>query len=161
MQRIPSDRGLLACWDPTDSIMRRANVVFQGRRIKGGPVPRPDNGTSKWHVKLPLRCPIPPAFDFGKEKCFLLAFLHICKYLCSTSQARPLLAPAGDASSSGWAVARWRNPPLHPPKKREGFKGLEVEGGRWKREEQKLMCIGGKMFGMQISLAVVAFCCLN
>lgn len=138
MQRIPSGRGLLACWDPTDSIMRRANVVFQGRRIKGGPVPRRDNGTSKWHVKLPLRRPIPRAFDFGKKKKkknFLLAFLHICKYLRSTSPARPLLAPAGDASNSGWTVARWTK---NKNKRLERTLRWKVGGGK---ERERSGCV--------------------
>lgn len=127
MQRIPSGSGLLAWWDPTDSIMRRANVVFQGRHIKGGPVPRRDNGTSKWHVKLALRLPNPPAFDFGRKK----IFLHICEYLGSTSLGLR------------WRLFQLRMDRRPMKDKKKPSKHFEL-GGQKRVEKEKKMCFGGK-----------------
>lgn len=126
MQRIPSDG---ACW-PVG--IHRFDYE-EGQRCvsssshKGGLVPRQDNGTSKSHVKLTPLWPIIPTFDL-------------------TNVFAPPSTSANASAPPGTSPASNQVNPAH------GNQGTYSDGEG--REITRYVGRGGKMLGMQISLAV-------
>lgn len=133
MQRIPSDG---ACWPV--GIHRfdyeEGQRCFSSLSHKGGLVPHQDNGTSKSHVKLTLLWPIIPTFD--------LTNVFVPPSTSANTSTSLTISPALPLPDT--APARLTR------LMRAGGKRnyLDGEGGKITRH------VGGKMLGMQISLAV-------
>lgn len=149
MQRIPSGR---ACWPV--GIYRfdyeEGQRCFSSLPHKGGLVQHQDNGTSKWHVKLTLLCAIIQAFDLTN------VFVPSSTSANTSTSLHPVLVchplfPCQILFQQELAYTRFTSP---NEKREEGRNGKEDSKGLWRRKEEKNSCVGGKMLGMQISLAV-------
>lgn len=148
MQRIPSGR---ACWPV--GIYRfdyeEGQRCFSSLSHKGGLVQHQDNGTSKWHVKLTLLCAIIQAFDLTN------VFVPSSTSANTSTSLHPVLfcLPLFSCQilfQQELAYTRFTS----PNERRRGEMERRTPKDFGGEKKKRTRCVGGKMLGMQISLAV-------